>query len=99
MPTKPTKTETPNTTRKLNPTIAPAYQNDKFGYGSFLSKPIDEKGFNEIQRNLVIGSRVLLKNTRKQSANGSTIYFLEILPPYEGPSKQPARVGNTESEI
>ncbi len=72
-----------NTTGKkaFNPTITAMFENAKFGEGALLSANIDAKGFEVVQRQLQIGSKLLIRRSPKLSKNGGNTYFLEILPP------------------
>lgn len=96
----------PRGTTKLNPTITAMFDNEKFGYGSKISVPIDEKGFDVVQKNLTIGSRLLFKKSKSTTKEGNPVYFLEILPPYEKAANnngargtRKAAASNTDSEI
>lgn len=68
--------------KKFNTTLTAVFPNDKFGEGSLWSKPVTDQelvNFSELKS----GDRLLIKKSKKKSANGSSFYFVEILPPLE----------------
>ncbi len=47
---------------------------------AFTSAPLNADGFSVIQKNIQIGSRLLLRQSRKLNKNGGRTFFLEVLP-------------------
>lgn len=76
--------------KKFNTTITAVFPNDKFGEGSLLTKSIGEEELARLAE-IKLGSRLLIKKSKKKSSNGSSFYFMEILPPFET-KKEPATV-------
>lgn len=71
-----------------NVTISVMFENEKFGEGAFKSMPVDAKAFDALQE-VQIGSSFVLKPGKRKdgtpvtSKEGSVMYFLEVLPPFE----------------
>lgn len=91
----PAKTGTKTPTTKLNPTIAPAYRNDKWGYGSIISKEVNAEGIANLQK-LQLGGKLLVKLAKKKTVNGHDQFFIEVIPPQDSQQQSPR---TTESEI
>lgn len=95
---------TKTTKKQYNPSVTAFFDNPKFGEKdeagngmegtAFLSVAIDGDAFTTIQKHIQIGSRLLLRKSRKA---GSKAYFLEVLPPQTAPAGRKARA--TEDEI
>jgi hypothetical protein len=47
---------------------------------AFTSAALTADGFSVIQKNIQIGSRLLLRQSRKLNKNGGRTFFLEVLP-------------------
>lgn len=47
---------------------------------AFSSAALTAEGFSVIQKNIQIGSRLLLRQSRKLNKNGGRTFFLEVLP-------------------
>ncbi len=65
--------------KTFNPNLGGAFTNDKFGEGSIILN-ITEENYDVIQKNLRVGSAILLKYN-KVTTKGNKHYFSEILPP------------------
>ena len=88
---------TPNKTKKFNPTITRLFPNEKFGKGALKSATIDAEAFKTIQQSLEIGSSLVARKSPKLDKNGGEYFFLEILPPMTAGTQQRNRTQNDDS--
>jgi len=80
--------------KNYNPTVTALFENEKFGEGSLLSAPLTAEGFEALQRHGGIGVKFVVKKSKKPNKNGSSTYFMEILPPQENSDKLARRSNN-----
>lgn len=85
-------TNTTRTGKAFNPTVTALFENEKFGEGSLLSAAIDANGFKTIQQHIQIGSKLVVRRSKRLSKTGNVTYFMEVLPPLvESGNKNTAR--------
>lgn len=77
--------------KKYNATLTVAFPNDKFGEGALLSAELKAEDI----ANVTPGSKILIKKSKKQSVNGRSYFYVEILPPF-GDSKAAATADDSE---
>lgn len=63
------------------PLITRAYENVKFGEGSYLTNELDGEAYDTIQKHVQIGGRLVFKKRKTQ--DGKPMFFVEVLPPRE----------------
>lgn len=72
--------KTEKRTVKFNQTVTAMFQNNNFGKGSYISKPLTETDI-EVLRSMKVGQSLLLKATGKETSYGNQYAFLEVLLP------------------
>lgn len=65
--------------KKRNVTITALFNNDKFGEGSLLSAEITGEAYDNMIKNVQIGTKLLIKKMISPKT-GKAVYFLEVLP-------------------
>lgn len=71
--------ETPDSLLVIHTTKAGKSYKKELG-SAFTSAALTADGFSVIQKNIQIGSRLLLRQSRKLNKNGGRTFFLEVLP-------------------
>lgn len=66
------------TKKNFNPTAAVLFVDERFGKGSLVSAPIDEKNYDAIMKNVQVGTKLLVKLTTFKT--GKAGGYLEVLP-------------------
>lgn len=71
--------------KPYNPCVTRAYPDDRWKpEGSIVSLPLDAEAVDTLVKNIRIGCRILIKNTKLPAKFGGTVRFIEVVSPNPG---------------
>lgn len=84
-------TGTTGAKKNYNPTITALFDAPKFGMKdengngiegtAFVSANIDAKAYDILQKHVVIGTKLLVRQSPRLNKNGGRTFYMEVLPP------------------